>query len=151
MVTIVRMQLVTRNEKWLLRITAFFSVILRIVLNALLVLLTLALIIGVAKSGYDLLNSLKEPLDAVLQRVLLDTVFIVALLEISITILGYLKDGRVHVRYIVDTILIIMLNEVVALWFKHPKLQDMIGISIVVLVLAVIRISVTRFAPKNEV
>lgn len=144
------MQLVTRNEKWLLRITAFFSVILRIVLNALLVLLTLALIIGVAKSGHDLLTSLKEPLDAVLQRILLDTVFIVALLEISITILGYLKDGRVHVRYIVDTILIIMLNEIVALWFKHPKLQDMIGISLIVLVLAVIRVAVTRFPPRDE-
>jgi len=80
---------------------------------------------------------------------LLDTVFIVALVEIAITVLGYLKDGRVHVRYIVDTILIIMLNEIVTLWFTHPKLQDMIGISIIVLTLALIRVSVTKFAPKD--
>lgn len=144
------MRLLTNNDRIVTKITVFFSVILRLILNALLILLALALIIGVVKSGYDLFSSLREPLDAVLQRVLLDTVFIVALLEISITILGYLKDGRVHVRYIVDTILIIMLNEIVALWFRHPKLQDMIGIAVIVLTLAAIRLIVTRLAPKDD-
>lgn len=143
-------KLISKNDDALVRITVFFSLLLRIVLNALLILLTLALVIGVAKSGYDLLTSLRNPLDQVLQKVLLDTVFIVALLEISITILGYLKDGRVHVRYIVDTILIIMLNEIVVLWFRHPKLTDMIGIAIIVSVLTMIRVAVTRYAPKDD-
>jgi uncharacterized membrane protein (DUF373 family) len=133
-----------------LRITIFFSIFIKFILNALLILLCLALIVGVVKSGYDLFTSLGEPLERILQKMLLDTVFIVALLEISITILGYLKDGQVHVRYIVDTILIIMLNEIVALWFRHPSLQDMIGISVVVVALAGIRIAVTRFAPRTS-
>ncbi|MDB5181415.1 MAG: conserved rane protein of unknown function [Candidatus Saccharibacteria bacterium] len=119
-------------------------------LNALLVLLCVALAVGIFKTGYDLVTSLDLPLDQLLRKGLLDTVFIVAVLEISITILGYLKDGRVHVRYIVDTILIIMLNEIVALWFRHPKLQDMIGIVIIVATLAAVRVSVTRFAPIDD-
>jgi len=143
-------KLIPKYDKLFLKITVIFSTVLQVVLNALLILLIFALIIGVIKSGHDLFSSLNQPLDKVLQKVLLDTVFIVAVLEISITILGYLKDGYVHVRYIVDTILIIMLNEIVVLWFQHPELQDMIGISLIVFVLALIRISVTKFAPKHE-
>lgn len=143
-------KLLPRYETLFLRITEFFSTFIKFILNALLILLCLALIVGVVKAGYDLFSSLNKPLEVILQRMLLDTVFIVALLEISITILGYLKDGRVHVRYIVDTILVIMLNEIVALWFRHPSLQDMIGISVIVATLAGIRVAVTRFAPKND-
>lgn len=143
-------KLLPKYDRFFLNITIFFSTLLKLVLNALVILLSVALVIGVVKAGYDLLYSVRKPLETVLQNILLDTVFIVAVLEISITILGYLKDGRVHVRYIVDTILIIMLNEIVVLWFKHPKLADMIGIAVVTATLAAIRISVTRFAPKDD-
>ncbi len=80
---------------------------------------------------------------------LLDVVFIVALLEITITILGYLKEGRVHVRYIVDTVLIIMLNEIVSMWFKEPKLTYSVSLAVMVATLAAVRITVTRYAPKE--
>jgi uncharacterized membrane protein (DUF373 family) len=143
-------KLLPKYDNLFLHITVFFSTLLRFVLNALLVVLCMALVFGVIKSGIDLYTSLHEPLEQVLQEILLDAVFIIALLEISITILGYLKDGSVHVRYIVDTILIIMLNEIVVLWFRHPQLTEMIGISVIVLALAATRISVTRFAPKSD-
>lgn len=144
------MKLLPKYSQFFLQVTVLFSTFIRFVLNILLILLCVALIVGVYKSGLDLYQSLDKPLESILQKMLLDTVFIVALVEIAITVLGYLKDGQVHVRYIVDTILIIMLNEIVTLWFKHPKLEDMIGISIIVLSLALIRISVTRFAPQNQ-
>jgi len=118
-------------------------------LNILIVVIVVALAIGVYKSGYDLIHSLHKPLEMLLQQMLLDIIFIAALTELSITILGYLKDGAVHVRYIIDTILIIMLNEVVSIWFKHPKLEEAISISIIILVLAAVRLSVVRYEPKN--
>lgn len=143
------MKLLPKYSGLFLKLSEFFSTCIRFILNALLVLLCLALVVGVIKSGIDLYTSLHEPLNEILQKVLLDTVFIVALLEISITILGYLKDGQVHVRYIVDTILVIMLNEIVVLWLKGPELADMIGISVVVATLALVRLSLTRFSPRE--
>ena len=124
-----------------------FSTLIRVVLNVLLIIIVIALLVGTYKSGYDLITSLHDPLETLLQRILLDVVFILALVEVSITVLGYLKDGHVHVRYIVDTVLIIMLNEVVSLWFKHPNLQTAIGISIVIIALGTVRVLVTRLAP----
>lgn len=144
------MKLTLQYDRLFNSITGFYSTLLRIVLNGLLMLLCIAFIVGIVKAGIDLYSSITKPAEELLQKILLDTVFIVALLEISIVILGYLKDGAVQVRYIVDTILIIMLNEIVVLWFRKPELPEMIGISVVVLSLAAVRIGVTRFAPKSE-
>lgn len=132
------------------RITVFFSTAIRFMLNALVVIISLALIVGVIKAGVDLFSSLNKPLETLLQQMLLDVVFIIALVEITIVILGYLKDGAVHVRYIVDTVLIIMLNEVVTIWFKGASLEEAIGLSVILTTLAAIRISTVRWGPDRN-
>ena len=141
------MKLIVKSPELFERLSIVFSTLIRVVLNVLLIIIVIALLVGTYKSGYDLITSLHDPLETLLQRILLDVVFILALVEVSITVLGYLKDGHVHVRYIVDTVLIIMLNEVVSLWFKHPNLQTAIGISIVIIALGTVRVLVTRLAP----
>ena len=144
------MKLVTKNPKLFDDLSIWTSTIIRLLMNALLLIIIAALCIGVVKSGLDLFMSLGEPLDKILQNLLLDVVFIVALVEIAITVLGYLKDGQVHVRYIVDTILIIMLNEIVTLFFKGSELPQIVGICIVIATLAAVRLSVTRWAPHSK-
>jgi uncharacterized membrane protein (DUF373 family) len=144
------MKLIVKYPKVFERITVYYATVIRILLNVLLIVAVLALMAGVIKSGYDLFSSLHKSLEIILQNMLLDVVFIVALVEITITILGYLKDGRVHVRYIVDTILIIMLNEVVRLWFSHEvQLQQSISLSVIIATLALVRISTIRFTPTD--
>ena len=71
--------------------------------------------------------------------------FSVALVEIAMTILGYLKDGSVHVRYIVDTILIIMLNEVVSAWFHNASFERMGSLALIIATLAAVRVVALRF------
>jgi uncharacterized membrane protein (DUF373 family) len=141
------MELKAKYPKIFERISLYFSTVIRFLLNILLMVIVCALAVGVYKAGHDLFTSLHKPLDVLLQQMLLDIVFIVALVEIGITILGYLKDGSVHVRYIVDTILIIMLNEIVSLWFKKPDISQAGGIAIIIATLALVRVSVIRYAP----
>lgn len=144
------MKLIVIHEKFFERLTIWSSTAIRLALNLLLVVPICALLVGIGKAGIDLYHALHQPLDVILQNVLLDTVFILAVVEITITLLGYLKDGRVHVRYIVDTILIIMLNEIVSMWFRHPKLENAISLSVIIVALAAVRISVTKFSPKHD-
>ncbi len=138
-------------EKLFGRSSTFFATAIRVLLNVLLVIIFCALAIGVVKAGYDLFTSIHQPLNEILQQVLLDIVFIVALVEITLTLLGYLKDGHVHVRYIVDTILIIMLNEVVTIWFKKASLEDAIGLGIILTVIAGVRITTIRYTADGDV
>jgi len=143
-------KLSTTNEGEFKTFSIWLATAIRIAVILLLVLTTLTLLAGIAKSGSELLHSLRKPLESILQNTLLDAVFILALLEISLTLLGYLRDGKVQARYIVDTVLIIMLNEIVSMWFKHPKLQYAIGLSIIVLSLAAIRIALVCLTPSRE-
>lgn len=144
------MELRVRYQKLFDQIAIFFGTAIRLMLNALVVIISVALVAGVIKSGIDLFDSLHKPLETILQQVLLDVVFIIALVEITTTILGYLKDGYVQVRYIVDTILIIMLNEVVSLWFRHASLQEAVSISVIIGTLALVRVTTIRIAPENK-
>jgi len=143
-------KLAVANETFFQRFGVWFATSIRFGLNLLLVIVTLTLFVGILKSGADLWHSLHQPLQTVLQEILLDTVFILALTEISLTILDYLQEGRVRVRYIVDTVLIIMLNEIVAIWFHHPSLPNAIGLSVVVGTLAAVRLTMTRFTPVKK-
>ena len=144
------MKLIVNHERFFERLTIWASTLIRFALNLLLIVPVCALLVGIGKSGIDLFHTLHQPLDVILQNVLLDTVFILAVVEITITLLGYLKDGRVHVRYIVDTILIIMLNEIVSMWFRHPKLENAISLSVIIVALALVRVSVTKFSPRHD-
>lgn len=145
------MKLIAKYPKFFFELTVYFSTFIRFLLNILLVIICAALVIGTYKAGLDLIQSFNKPLEYILQHMLLDVIFIVALVEITITILGYLKDGSVHVRYIVDTILIIMLNEIVNVWLNHPKFEQVAGLSLIVGVLALVRMLVIQFAPKEKV
>ncbi len=144
------MELEPEHEKYFDRVSLWYATLIRLGLNILLAITCVALFIGIIKAGIDLYRNLGQPLETILQLVLLDAVFILALTEVAITILGYLKDGYVQVRYIVDTILIIMLNEVISLWFRHPRLSEAAGLSIIIITLLMVRIGVTRLAPAKQ-
>lgn len=144
------MKLITKYPKFFLELSVYFSTAIRFLLNVLLIIVFAALVVGTYKAGLNLIHEFSQPLESLLQRMLLDVIFILALVEISITIIGYLKDGSVHVRYIVDTILIIMLNEIVNVWVKHPKFEEVAGLALIIGVLAGVRILVIQFAPKEQ-
>lgn len=145
------MKLTIRDPEIANKISLYFSAAIRIMLNILLVIVIAALAISVIKAGFELWRTLNQDLENILQQVLLDVVIILALTEIAITILGYLKDGHVHVRYIVDTVLIIMLNEVVSAWFKHHDFKSMAALSVIIATLAAVRVSVTKWAPNAKI
>lgn len=145
------MKLNTPYERFFEKFSTFFSTGIRLLLNVLLVIIVAGLALGVYKAGVDVFGAINKPLEDLLQSLLLDTIFIVAMVEITITILSYLRDGYVHVRYIVDTILIVMLNEVVTIWLKDPSVEKAVGISVILATLAAIRVSVVKFAPAASI
>lgn len=145
------MELRVRYQRLFDKLTVFFSTAIRFMLNALVFVISLSIIVGVVKAGINLVANLNSPLEELLQLILLDVVFIVALIEITIVILGYLKDGAVHVRYIVDTILIIMLNKVVSFWFEGGSLQEAISLCLLILSLAAVRITTIKWGPDRDI
>ena len=126
-----------------------FPHIVKLLARLLIGVVLLGFLIGVGKTIFDLQILIYGTIEDGLRKMLLNVIMLFAVIEVVRIGLSYLRDGRVRVRYVVDTVLIIMLNEIMALWFKIGT--DAYGFLIVILLtLIVIRVIAIKFSPDDE-
>lgn len=102
-------------------ISKLMMVILRIILFALAGIILIGIGGGVVKIFLDLHQIVSEELDTALRHILTNVLMLLAIVEIFNASLTYFTDGRVKVTYIVDTVLVVMLSEMITLWFKGGR------------------------------
>ena len=83
-----------------------------------------------------------------LRMVIIDVLTILAVLEMFRTVLAYFSEGRVKVTYIIDTVIVVMLTEVMACWFKEFNLYKMGMMALPVLILCIMRIFTVKYSPS---
>lgn len=127
-----------------------FPIILDFFLQAVVVIVLITIAIGILKSVDDLRLFLAHDLEESTRQILIDIIYLLAAVEILLTLFNYIKDGQVKVHFIVDTVLIIMLNEVVILWFKGKETQFYIPLLITIVVLTLVRFMCLRFPEKQS-
>lgn len=114
-----------------------------------LVMLTLltALTGGALKTLWELRLFIDHPAEVVLRQVIVNTLMLLALVEVFKTTITYFREGRVKVTFIVDTILVVMLTEVISQWFKGGDWQALTALLGILLMLSVVRITAVRWSP----
>lgn len=114
-----------------------------------LVILTLltALTVGALKTLWDIRLIIDRSAEVVLRQVIVDTLMLLALVEVFKTTVTYFREGRVKVTFIVDTILVVMLTEVISQWFKGGDWQPLAVLGMILLILGVVRIMAVRWSP----
>ena len=80
---------------------------------------------------------------------MVDMLTVLAIVEVLRTALAYFTEGRVKVTYIIDTVIVTILTEVMAFWYKEMEWQEVVMIILLVLSLACIRIIAVRFSPRR--
>jgi uncharacterized membrane protein (DUF373 family) len=120
------------------------------VISLLIMAILLALLGGVVKTFIDLHGMLTHPLQQALRQVILDVLILLAMIEIFRTILSYYTEGRVKVTFIVDAILVVMLTELLSLWFGEPTLTQVGLVLGVLAVLGGLRVLAIRFSPGDH-
>lgn len=127
--------------------------------KALLSLLLLALLgticAGVARTFIDLYHCFalilhEESLHHSLKVILIDVLTVLAVVEVFRTAMAYLVEGRVKVTYIIDTVLVAVLTEVLAFWYREIETTRMLIVIALVLTLMFVRIMAIRFSPKRR-
>lgn len=120
----------------------------------LLILLTVSFVIFIAevvRMVFEFISLWKYSLQVGIQAVIVDMLTLLALFEIYLTILTYFKESRVKVTYVVDSVFIIMLSELMKQWFTHQATLESCGLMIaVILALAVTRLFTVRYSPSKE-
>ena len=120
---------------------------IRFTLNLLIITILLGLVGGVVKTFLDLRLLLSENLEVALRHIIVDTLTLLAVVEVLKTTFTYCSDGRVRVTFIVDTVLVVMLTEIISRWFSGGHWQQFAALSGLLITLGAIRVVAVRYRP----
>jgi len=140
--------LTTRQWYPEIEITSLFVKGIKIILSLLIITTLLALFGGVVKAAIDLSLLFSSNLDMALRKIILDVLILLAVVEIFRTILAYFTEGRIKVTFIIDTIIVVMLTEVMTLWFNEMEYGKLWAILILIGTLGALRIMTIKFSPS---
>ena len=132
-----------------LKVTKFFEISVRALLSLLLAAILTAILAGVMYTFYDLRLIVQTEFLGAFKTILVDILTVLALVEVFRTALAYFSEGRVKVTYIIDTVIVTVLTEVMAFWYREMEWQEIAMMIALVLSLACVRIIAVRFSPRK--
>ncbi len=132
-----------------LKLTRFFEISARAVLSLLVVTILCALLAGILYTCYDIRLIFREEFHSAFRTIMVDILTVMSVVELLRTALAYFSEGRVKVTYIIDTVIVTVLTEVMAFWYREVEWQKIGMVIALVLSLAVVRILAVRYSPRR--
>ena len=123
---------------------------IKVVLSLVILTLLMTLAGGALTTLWDVRLLVDHSAEVVLRQVIVETLMLLALVEVFKTTVTYFQEGRVKVTFIVDTILVVMLTEVISQWFKGGGWQALAALCGILLVLGAVRIMAVRWSPTSK-
>lgn len=125
-----------------------YPALVRILIGLLIVTLCLWMLAGVARTLWGLGELLTGGWATVAEHTIINALILLALLEVIRTLQTYLKLGRVRVTFILDTALVVLITELMGLWFhEYAPEKVLLGLGVIV-TLVVLRIVTAKFSPE---
>lgn len=122
----------------------------KFVLLSLLLIQVIAMIWGTMETALAAFRQIPNGLLMVLKSLVVNSLLVLALLEVSRTVMAYFMLGRVKVTFIVDTVLALLLSEAVVTWFSGEGVERIIELIILILSLAILRFVAIRYQPPRQ-
>ena len=132
-----------------------FETLCRTLLSVLLMVLIVGIGFGVARSAVDLLSVAKhlfasDGLHEALKALVINVLMVLAVLELFRTVKAYFTEGRVKVTYIIDTVLVVVITEIMGFWYRDVETERLLLAIFLVIALMGVRIMAIRFSPKRR-
>ncbi|MBP1728788.1 MAG: hypothetical protein H6Q56_1161 [Deltaproteobacteria bacterium] len=132
-----------------LKISRFFETSARVLLSFLIMAIFCAILAGIGYTFYDLRLVLRLEFHYFFKTIIVDMLTVLAMVEVLRTALAYFTVGRVKVTYIIDTVIVTVLTEVMAFWYREMEWEQIAMVIALVLSLAGVRIIAVRFSPRR--
>jgi len=133
-----------------MKLSRFFEASARVLLSLLIGAIMLAILAGIIYTFYDLRLIFTMEFHGAFKAILIDVLTVLAVVEILRTALAYFTEGRVKVTYIIDTVMVTVLTEVMAFWYREMDWQKLAMVIILVLSLAIVRVVAVRYSPRSH-
>jgi uncharacterized membrane protein (DUF373 family) len=82
------------------------------------------------------------------EKMIIDAVILLAVLELIRTLQSYLALGRVKVTLILDAALVVLIGELISLWYREYTTREVMLSLTVIVILTLLRIITVKFSPE---
>jgi uncharacterized membrane protein (DUF373 family) len=136
------------TELWAAFTERFFPSLLRLMVALLLMALILWMLAGIVQFVIDLGRAFDTGWAKLAEHAIVNSLIMLALLEVVRTLQSYLALGRVRVTFILDTALVVLIGELMGLWFReYAPEKVLLGLGVIITLVA-LRIITARFSPE---
>ncbi len=119
----------------------------RAVTGTMMVVLYLWIVVAIMDLFLQLFCSFAKGWHGAAEQMITHTVTLLATFELIRTLQSYLKIGRVRVTFILDAALVVLIGELIGLWYEEYIFQDVVLSLSVIVLLTLLRIMTSRFSP----
>ena len=127
----------------------FFSVMVRVLVGGLMICLGLWLAGGIIKLTYHLYLTWSGDWTHQAEKMIVDVVINLAILELVRTLQSYLELGRVKVTLILDATLVVLIGDLIGLWYREYTPSEVLLSLAVIGLLTLLRIITVKFSPET--
>ena len=124
------------------------TLMVRHLVSGILLVLGLWLAGGIINLLYQLYLSVGHNWTHAAEGMISDVVIMLAVLELVRTLQSYLELGRVKVTLILDATLVVLVGELISLWYReYTPLEVILSLGVIV-TLALLRIITVKYSPE---
>jgi len=128
------------NHGWHSHIVGFF-------IGILMITIYLWMTLGIIHLLLNLYQSFPDNWSHGAEVMIKDIVVILATLELIRVFQTYLLMGRVKVTFILDVALVVLIGELISLWYREYSTNEVFMSTFVISILIALRIVTTKFSP----
>ena len=123
-----------------------YDALVRSLTGLLIIALAIWLIAGIVKLMLGLYGGLTGAWAHSAEEMVVSTLIMLALLEIIRTLQAYIELGRLRLTFILDTALVVLISELIGLWFKdYTTIKVLLSLA-VISTLVVLRIVTAKYS-----
>ena len=139
----------SRHHAWRFLTGDFYSRVVHAVTGILITVLCLWMIAGIINMLMAFMTIPESGWTGLAEHTIISSLIMLALLEVIRTLQAYLALGRVRVTFILDTALVVLIGELMGLWFReYAPEKVLVGLGVIVTLVG-LRIVTARFSPET--
>jgi uncharacterized membrane protein (DUF373 family) len=122
--------------------------VVRLITLLIMLAVGLWMLAGVVQLFWQLPAAFADGWTQAAEHAIVNCLVLLALLEVVRTLQAYLTLGRVRVTFILDTALVVLIGELMGLWFREYAPEKVLLSLGVIAALVGLRIATARFSPE---
>jgi uncharacterized membrane protein (DUF373 family) len=130
--------------------TDWHACVVRLLVSLLMIVLYLWMLGGAIQLSYSGVQAWYTGWAKHAESMIKDVVIILAALELIRTLQSYLKLGRVKLTFIIDAALVVLIGELISLWYRSFTTREVLLSLVVIVILVGLRIVTARYSPVIE-